>query len=102
MPFHVPATDFMSDTATGLWPALAQPTSETAKPTITVTVRTVHRDRGPLGVIAPPLSAGDRQQGDEKSAREQAYHVLIARHSMSERRAGPLRANTRGTIFPSP
>jgi hypothetical protein len=80
----------MSDTATGLWPALAQPTSETAKPTITVTVRTVHRDRGPLGVIAPPLSAGDRQQGDEKSAREQAYHVLIARHSMSERRAGPL------------
>src|SRR5206468_6733155 len=36
-PFHVPATDFMSDTATGLiGPAVAQPTSAAANPTTAV------------------------------------------------------------------
>src|SRR6266850_51158 len=56
MPFHVPATDLTSDTATGATgPALAHPISEAANPTMTIAVRRVHSDRAPLVVIASLL-----------------------------------------------
>ena len=54
-PFHVPATDLTSDTATGRSPALAQPTSEAANPTTTMVVKMVQSDRALFGVIASLL-----------------------------------------------
>src|SRR2546425_2905500 len=54
-PFHVPATDLMSDTATGLiGPALAQPTSAAANPTTAVVMRMVQSHRAARGSIASP------------------------------------------------
>jgi transcriptional regulator of aromatic amino acid metabolism len=56
MPSHVPLTDVTSETATGVTgPMLAQPTSETHNPTITVTARTLQTSRRLVGVIGPPV-----------------------------------------------
>src|SRR5258705_13274404 len=53
VPFHVPATDLTSGTATGvIGPALAQPTSEAANPTMRMTVRTFHSDRTAPDIMA--------------------------------------------------
>src|SRR5215468_6411426 len=52
-PCHVPATDPMVDTVTGvIGPRLAQPTSEIPDPTRTAAARVAQRDRAPLDVIA--------------------------------------------------
>src|SRR5215472_12032676 len=55
-PCHVPATDPMLDTVTGvIGPRLAQPTSEIANPTRTAAARVAQGDRAPLNFIASLL-----------------------------------------------
>ena len=63
MPSHVPLTELTSETATGVTgPMLAQPTSETENPTITVTARTLQTSRRLLGVIGPPVRRRHRRR----------------------------------------